>query len=214
MQLVLLSDTDFSWKEERASLSQFFEMTFEGKGRLNESEASTFYTIYLADRKLGSIWQSDEDQTWTALPNKANLAPGEVRPDVCGFATEMYAAEYLKEIAARAGLLDGTEYVYSFNLNEGRSTPLLGVGEEIWGYTAPPVTVNNTEFQEYGEVRRLGVDCYRARTGGRADGTGFEATFRTIQKALKAAKLPVKCVEFLEDRGNGVYKIKTQFDQG
>lgn len=211
IQESMLNGSEFTYTVRRASLSQFLEINFEGLGAIEEDEATTFYTILLSDRKIGTIWQN-EDGTWTASPFKEDISQERDRPTASGFAHELYAAKYLKDIAARVGLLSGTNHVFELDLNEGRTTILLGIGEEVWGHIEYPVTKVGTDYQAYGSVKRTDIDSYVAKIGGRADGTGFEDTYNTIQKALKAAQLPVIGSASAEPMGKGIYKLRTKFD--
>lgn len=74
--------------------------------------STTFYSISVANIEIGTIWQDEEDLSWTANlvndPEQKNL--------VQGFAHELYAANYLEGHAARAGLLDGTDRVFTMTI--------------------------------------------------------------------------------------------------
>lgn len=86
----------------------------------------------------------------------------------------------------------------------------LEVGQEVWGYIEHPVTVCGTEFQGYGSVERVEEKRYRARRGGRADGTGFEDYYPTLQRAMVAAKLPLDAEA--EVQSDKILRIRTVFD--
>lgn len=78
----------------------------------------------------------------------------------------------------------------SINLAEVR----LSIGEEVWGYTASPVTVLNTEWQEATTITRTATYEYKISCGGRADGTGWEEYCGTFKKALAIAGFNPKSV--------------------
>ena len=74
--------------------------------------STTFYSISVTNIEIGAIWQDEEDLSWTANlvndPEQKNL--------VQGFAHELYAANYLEGHAAREGLLNGTDRVFTMTI--------------------------------------------------------------------------------------------------
>ncbi len=90
----------------------------------------------------------------------------------------------------------------SISLSEVR----LSIGEEVWGYTAAPVTVLNTEWQEATTITRIATYEYKISCGGRADGTGWEEYCRTFKKSVEIAGFDPKSIVV-----NG--KIQTVFSQ-
>lgn len=85
----------------------------------------------------------------------------------------------------------------------------LEIGQEVWGYIESPVNVCGTDFQGYGSVERLEEKRYRARKGGRADGTGFEDHYPNLQQAMVAAGLPLDAEA--EVQSENMLRIRTVF---
>lgn len=89
----------------------------------------------------------------------------------------------------------------------------LETGQEVWGYIGNPVTVCGTEYQEYGEVRRLSDGRYRARIAGRHDNTGLEDYYSKPQEAWAAARLLNFADCEIEEMSPKIFRIVTPFDR-
>lgn len=112
MKLILLEGSVYSYSPQEASLSLFFESTFEGLGALNKDDSITFYQVSVVGIALGTIWQND-DSSWTARPVNDKFHEHLVK----GFSHELYAAEYLEKRAAQEGLLAGTERIFEMTVS-------------------------------------------------------------------------------------------------
>jgi hypothetical protein len=93
----------------------------------------------------------------------------------------------------------------------------LVVGQEVWGFISPLVTVKDfhdldVEYQEHGSVVRLS-DEFRASIGGGKEGLEYEDYFQSQEQAYAAARLPIEGEVLAYSADKPVVRIKTDYDR-
>jgi hypothetical protein len=90
---------------------------------------------------------------------------------------------------------------------------MLEVGQEMWGFIAPEIMVDDLPFQKWGSVTRLPDGEFLTKLGGFPDGTVLERPCKTQKQGMGIVHLPLDGELFSEyDPEVSSFRIKTVYD--